>query len=102
MSTQTITVELPPGLIRDIDSEDGDRNEFIQEAVLHELQLRRHRQQLVHIEAHPHPESRQWAELGFADWMAQLPEEDVSKLVDLDGGTAVRWIPGEGWHEVDE
>ncbi len=102
MSAQSITVKLPPGLIRDIDCEDGDRSQFVLEAVRHELQLRRRRQQLLHAEAHPHPESRLWAELGFSDWAAGLPEEDVSEMVDLDGGTAVRWVPGEGWHEVDE
>ncbi len=102
MSAQTITVQLPLDLIRDIDSEAVDRNEFVQEAVRHELQLRRRRQQLLHAEAHPHPESRQWAELGFAGWMSSLPEEGVSERVDLDGGTAVRWVPGKGWLGVDE
>lgn len=99
MLTQQVTVNLPLNLVQDMDREEADRSSFIQKAVRHELQRRRQRQLHRALE-NPHPESEEWAELGFDDWAAQLPTEDVSELVDPDAGIEIRWQAGEGWREV--
>lgn len=99
MSTASITLSLPLELLQRIDEVEEDRPRFIQEAIRHELQDRR-RRQLRQAQTHPHPESEEWAELGFQDWADQLPAEDVSDWIDLDAGVEVRWTPGEGWREV--
>jgi len=31
----------------------------------------------------------------LADWTSELPDDEG--LLDLSGGTAVRWVEGEGW-----
>jgi hypothetical protein len=35
------------------------------------------------------------ADTGLEDWTADLPADEG--LVDLTGGTAVRWVEGQGW-----
>ncbi len=50
----------------------------------------------------PHPESTELADLGLDDWGRSLPNEDISAIIDVNGGTPVRWIPGEGWIEVSD
>lgn len=49
----------------------------------------------------PHPESREFAELGFDAWAAGLPQEDCELLYDPSLATPVRWIAGKGWVEGD-
>ncbi len=100
-STAHIALDLPLELVRELDREETDRGRFIQEAIQHELQRRRQKQ-ILHALHNPHPESADWAELGFDDWAAHLPEEDISEWVDPDAGVEVRWTPGEGWREVKE
>lgn len=43
----------------------------------------------------PHAETTELAELGLGDWLSDLEDED--DLVDTMGGTAVRWVDGQGW-----
>jgi hypothetical protein len=38
-------------------------------------------------------------EEGFEEWSRDLPVEDAGSLVDVNAGTPIRWIPGEGWSE---
>jgi hypothetical protein len=57
-------------------------------------------EEILRARENPHPESEQWAELGFEDWATLLPEEDISELVEAHAGTEVRWVPGEGWREI--
>ncbi len=52
--------------------------------------------------AAPHPESEEFAELGLDEWATSLPAEDISQLVDLESGTPVRWIAGQGFVIVEE
>jgi len=35
------------------------------------------------------------ADAGLGDWAADLPDD--KGLVDAAGGTAVRWVEGQGW-----
>ncbi len=51
---------------------------------------------------HPHALTSQMAEEGFEGWVAGLPVDDPADLLDLEGGTPVRWIPGEGWKETTD
>ena len=93
-----VTVTLPDDLLRDIDRREKNRGKFIAEAVRHELDRRR-RDELRRSLQNPHPESADLAEQGLEEWSRGLPVEDAEALVDSNLGTAVRWIPGEGWVE---
>lgn len=99
MPAERITVTFPPELVREIDRRERNRSKFIQEAVRQELDRRRRRELELSLR-HPHPETHEMAELGFADWTKRLPEE-ADDLVDPEAGTDVCWVPGEGWREVD-
>ena len=57
----------------------------------------RTRLQFLRSLAMPHPESIELADLGFDEWAARLPVEDVATLVDQKTGAPIRWVPGEGW-----
>jgi post-segregation antitoxin (ccd killing protein) len=96
MPAERVTVTLPAELLARIDRLERNRSRFIAEAIRHELERRR-LAQLRESLAHPHPESADFADAGFEAWAAALPEEDVQHLVDLGGGTPIRWVPGEGW-----
>jgi Arc/MetJ-type ribon-helix-helix transcriptional regulator len=100
-TTERVTVTLPAEVVRDIDRLEKNRSKFILDAVRHELQRRR-REELQRSLRSPHPESAQLAEAGFDEWAKSLPAEEASDLVDLKAGTAVRWVPGEGWVEARE
>ena len=100
-TTEPVTVTLPAEVIRDIDRLETNRNKFILDAVHHELQRRR-REELQRSLRQPQPESAGLAEVGFDEWARSLPAEDVTALVDMQAGTPVRWVPGEGWVEVAE
>ena len=101
MPAERVTVTFPPEMVKSIDRWEQNRSRFIQEAVRHELQRRR-REELYRSLRNPHPESRKTVDLGFDDWAQRLPDESVTDLVDLAGGTEIRWVPGEGWREVEE
>lgn len=97
-SINRVTVSLPDELIKDIDRWEKNRSKFVAEAIRRELDCRR-REELRRSLQNPHSESAEFAELGLEDWTRGLPEEDASGLVDPSSGTAVRWVPGEGWVE---
>ena len=100
MSDERVTVTLPGDMVEDIDRCERNRSKFIRDAVRRELGRRR-REALRRSLANPHPESGEVAGLGLDEWMSALPAEDDG-LVDVAGGTEVRWIPGRGWAGVDE
>jgi hypothetical protein len=97
---QRVTITLPAELVRDIDRFERNRSKFLQEAARHELERRR-RAQLERSLRTPHTETADLAEVGFGAWAASLPEEDAAGLVDIEAGPAVRWVPDEGWTEVE-
>ena len=101
MTTERVTITLPSRVVEDIDRLESNRSRFITQAVRRELDRRR-REELTRSLRKPHPGSAGLAEAGFDEWAAGLPDEDVTELVDLGAGTAVRWIPGEGWVEPPE
>jgi hypothetical protein len=96
-TTERVTVTLPVELVESIDRFERNRSRFIAEAVAHEL-VRRRRDGLLRSLKNPHPEAAELAETGLADWGASLPAGDDG-LVDVNGGTAVRWVEGQGWVE---
>jgi hypothetical protein len=67
---------------------------FIAEAVQHEV-TRRRRAALMQSVQSPHPESAHLTEAGLSDWTAELADDE--RLLDPAGGTAVRWVEGQGW-----
>ena len=100
-TTEPVTVTLPTEVVRDIDRMETNRSKFILDAVHHELQRRR-REELQRSLRQPHPESTRLADAEFDEWARSLPAEDASELVDLQAGTPVRWVPGQGWVEAAE
>jgi hypothetical protein len=98
---ERVTVTLPDDLVRDIDRWEKNRSKFVTEAVRHELD-RRGRAELRRSLQNPHAESADLAGQGLEEWTRGLPEEDTDALVDGSAGTAVRWVPGEGWVEEHE
>ena len=100
-TTEPVTVTLPAEVVRDIDRMETNRSKFILDAVQHEIQRRR-REELQLSLRQPHPESARLAEAGFDEWARSLPAEDATALVDMQAGTPVRWVPGEGWVEAAE
>ena len=95
-ANERVTVTLPANLVRDIDRIERNRSKFLQEAARHEIERRR-RDQLARSLQSPHPETAELDDAGFQEWVSSLPDEDVAGLVNLENGTEVRWIPGEGW-----
>lgn len=93
-TTQRVTVTLSGDLVEGIDRWEGNRSRFIAEAIEHELARRRRDALLQSIDS-PHPETTKLADVGLADWTSDIPDDEG--LVDLTGGTAVRWIEGQGW-----
>ena len=94
-TTGRVTVTLPLDLIEGIDRLERNRSRFIAEAVEHEL-ARRRRDGLLLSLKRPHPATVALAEMGMADWAANLPVEE-ERLVDVSAGKPVRWIEGRGW-----
>lgn len=99
MASRRVTVTLPAELVGEIDRREENRSRFILEAVEREL-ARRRRAELGRSLNNPHPATEEVAELGISEWADHLPQEDITELVDLSAGTAVRWTPGEGWTEA--
>ena len=93
-TTERVTVTLAAELVKGIDRLERNRSRFIAEAVEHEL-ARRRRESLLNSVSNPHPETADLADTGLGDWTADLPGE--GGLVDVAGGTAVRWVEGQGW-----
>jgi hypothetical protein len=94
MGVERVTVTLSAELVEGIDRLERNRSRFLAEAVEHELARRRHEDLLGSVR-HPHPETVELADAGLKDWTADLPAEEG--LVDVTGGTAVRWVEGWGW-----
>lgn len=99
MATARVTVTLPDEIVDEIDRVERNRSRFVLEAVRHELDRRR-RAALERSLRQPHEESGQVAELGFDEWGARLPDDDVAELVDVRSSTPIRWAPGEGWKKA--
>lgn len=93
-TTERVTVTLSAELVEGIDRLERNRSRFIAEAVEHELSRRR-RNALLQSISSPHPETREFTDAGLGDWTGDLPDDEG--LVDVTGGTAVRWIEGQGW-----
>jgi hypothetical protein len=93
---ERVTVTLRVDLLAEIDKIERNRSRFIAEAVEHEVQRRR-RAALLQSVTNPHPETTALGDIGLADWVSDLPDED--DLVDLSAGTPVRWVEGRGWVE---
>ena len=97
MSTiERVTVTLSAELVEGIDRLERNRSRFIAEAVEHEL-ARRRREALLTSVRNPHPETTDLADISLGEWTAELPNDEG--LVDPLGGTAVRWVEGQGWVE---
>ena len=93
-TTARVTVTLSAELVEGIDRLERNRSRFIAEAVEHEL-ARRRREELLKSVRDPHPETVDPADTGLGDWAADLADDEG--LVDMEGGTAVRWVGGQGW-----
>jgi hypothetical protein len=93
-ATERVTVTLDAELIESIDRLERNRSRFIAEAVEHEL-ARRRRESLLSSLHQPHADTINLADTNLADWTADLPADEG--LVDVTGGTPVRWIEGRGW-----
>jgi hypothetical protein len=91
---ERVTVTLSADLVDGIDRLERNRSRFIAEAVEREL-ARRRRETLLSSVQNPHPETGNLAESGLGEWTADLPDDEG--LVDVAGGTAVRWVEGQGW-----
>jgi post-segregation antitoxin (ccd killing protein) len=92
--TERVTITLSAELVEGIDRIERNRSRFIAEAVVHEL-ARRRRAALQSSVRNPHSETADMADTGLGDWTADLPDDEG--LVDVAGGTAVRWVAGQGW-----
>lgn len=92
--SERVTITLPADLLQEVDRLERNRSRFIAEAVQHEV-TRRRRAALMQSVQSPHPETAQLVDAGLADWASELPDDEG--LLDLTGGTAVRWVEGQGW-----
>ena len=89
-----MTVTLDADLVDGIDRIERNRSRFIAEAVQHELARRRQAALLQSIRS-PHADTVALVDTGVADWVSDLPADDG--IVDVDAGTPVRWVEGQGW-----
>jgi hypothetical protein len=94
MATERVTITLPADLLQQVDQLERNRSRFIADAVHHEV-ARRRRATLLESVRNPHPETMQFVDAGLAAWTPELPDEEA--LLDPSGGTAVRWVEGQGW-----
>ena len=92
--TARVTVTLAADLVDGIDRIERNRSRFIAEAVQHELMRRRQAGLLQSIHS-PHADTAGLADTGLADWVSELSADD--DLVDVEEGTPVRWVEGQGW-----
>jgi hypothetical protein len=91
---ERVTITLPAGLLQEVDQLERNRSRFIAEAVQHEV-VRRRRAALLKSVQNPHPETTPLVDAGLGDWTSDLPDDEG--LLDPAGGTAVRWVEGQGW-----
>ena len=89
-----MTVTLDADLVNGIDRIERTRSRFVAEAVQHELARRRQAALLQSIRS-PHADTVALVDTGVADWVSDLPADDG--VVDVDAGTPVRWVEGQGW-----
>jgi len=94
--TERVTVTLAAGLVESIDRLERNRSRFIAGAIEREL-ARRRQEALLHSIRSPHTDTVGLIDTGLGDWVSDLPADEG--LVDLAGGTPVRWIEGRGWTE---
>lgn len=99
--SERVTVMIPAELVREIDRLERNRSTFIQEAARREVERRR-RLALRQSLRNPHPDTAALADAGFEEWAGSLAGEDAEGLLDQAGGTAVRWVAGEGWTQHEE
>jgi hypothetical protein len=92
--TARVTVTLASDLVDGIDRLERNRSRFIAQAVEHELTRRRQASLLQSVRS-PHPDTVALVDTGLADWVSDLPADEG--LVDIDAGTPVRWVEGQGW-----
>lgn len=100
MPNARVTVTLPSEVVHAIDRAELNRSRFVLKAVNRELDRRRN-EQLLQSLRHPHPESLEMTDAGFAAWADGLPE-DASDLVDPGAGVEVRWTADQGWVGTDK
>jgi hypothetical protein len=100
MPNARVTVTLPSEIVSAIDREELNRSHFVLKAVTRELDRRRS-EQLRESLRHPHPESLEMAEIGFAGWAEGLVGDD-SDLIAPGAGEEVRWTTDRGWVGTDE
>jgi hypothetical protein len=100
MPNARVTVTLPSEVVRAIDREELNRSRFVLRAVTRELDRRR-TEQLRQSLSHPHPESLEMTEAGFASWAEGL-SDDSSDLIAPGAGEGVRWTADHGWVGTDE
>jgi hypothetical protein len=91
---ERVTVTLAAELVEGIDRLERNRSRFIAEAVERELARRRRETLLISVH-NPHAETADLADTSLGDWTGDLPDDEG--LVDVAGGTAVRWVEGQGW-----
>lgn len=102
-TVERVTVTLPRRLIEAIDEVDKNRSGFLAKAAKRELKRLRRLALRKALDARaPNEESRQLEQAGLKEWFSALPEEDVSELVDVEGGTPIRWVHGKGWLRGEE
>lgn len=98
-TTERVTVTLTADLVKGIDRLERNRSRFIAEAVERELARRRHEALLCSLRT-PHPDTTELVDAPLGDWTADLPDDEG--LVDMTGGTSVRWIEDRGWTQDSE
>jgi hypothetical protein len=93
-TTERVTITLPADLLEEVDRFERNRSRFIGEAVQREV-IRRRRAALMESIRSPHPDTTHSADAGVGDWTSDLPDDEG--LLNPAGGTAVRWVEGQGW-----
>lgn len=93
-ASERVTITLPADLLEEVDRLERNRSRFIAEAVQYEVARRRRAALLASVRT-PHPETTQLVDGGLADWTSEWPDDEG--LLDTSGGTAVRWVEGQGW-----
>jgi len=55
------------------------------------------RDELRRSVSNPHQETAGVAAQSLGEWASGLPDEDTEALLDLNAGTEIHWISGQGW-----
>jgi len=97
---ERLNITLPRELVDEIEKVSPNRSGFLARAARRELRrLERIRRRRELDALATYPEQGELLETGLSAWAAGLPDDDPAGMVDLDGGTPVRWVPGLGWLE---